>query len=75
LDSQQLVQSIEHALAAIRVGENEEDVTNEISISENQKTLAFTMDSGVVGVVDLATKSVQRMKSRHNSVSPDKICP
>lgn len=29
------------------------------------------MDSGVVGVVDIATKSVRRMKSRHNSVSPD----
>lgn len=41
----------------------------QISISENQKTLAFTMDSGAVGVVDLATKSVQRMKSQHNSVS------
>jgi hypothetical protein len=41
----------------------------QISISENQKTLAFTMDSGAIGVVDLATKSVQRMKSQHNSVS------
>lgn len=29
LDSQQLVQSNEHALTVIRVGENEEDVTNE----------------------------------------------
>ena len=27
------------------------------------------MDSGAVGVVDLATKSVQRMKSQHSSVS------
>lgn len=26
------------------------------------------MDSGVVGVVDLATKSVRRMKSQHNSI-------
>ena len=30
------------------------------------------MDSGVVGVVDLATKSVRRMKTQHNSVSLNK---
>jgi hypothetical protein len=41
----------------------------QISISENKKTLAFTMDSGAVGVVDLATKGARRMKSQHNSVS------
>jgi hypothetical protein len=44
----------------------------QISVSEDQKTLAFTMDSGGVGVVDLATKSVRRMKMQHNSVSPNK---
>ena len=27
------------------------------------------MDSSAVGVVDLATKSIQTMKTRHNSVS------
>ena len=27
------------------------------------------MDSGVVGVVDLTTKSVRTMKTRHDSVS------
>jgi WD40 repeat protein len=68
LDTQQLIQSNEHALTIINVGENEGDVTNEISVSENQKTLAFTMDSGGVGVVDLATKSVRRMKTQHNSI-------
>ena len=31
------------------------------------------MDSGVVGVVDLTTKSVRRMKTQHNSVSSNKL--
>jgi hypothetical protein len=38
----------------------------------NQKSLAFTLDSGAVGVVDLLTNSVRRMKTRHTSVSLDK---
>ncbi|KAI0005990.1 WD40-repeat-containing domain protein [Russula compacta] len=68
LDAQQIVQSKEHALTVIRIAESEGDLINEISVSENQKTLAFTMDSGAVGVVDLATRSVRRMKIRHNSI-------
>lgn len=67
LDTPQLVQSSVNALTVIDVGENEGDA-NEISVSENQKTLAFSTDSGVVGVVDLTTKSVRRMKTQHNSV-------
>jgi hypothetical protein len=84
-DAQQLVQSHENAVTVIQVGEDEGDVVNEVSVttspvaflrtygqiclSDNQKTLAFTMDSGTVGVVDLATKSIQRMTTQHNSVS------
>ncbi|KAH9966624.1 WD40-repeat-containing domain protein [Russula dissimulans] len=64
LDAQNLVQSNEHALTVIQVGENEAD----ICISENRKTLAFSMDSGAVGVVDLATNNVGIMKTRHNSI-------
>ncbi|KAI0256653.1 WD40-repeat-containing domain protein [Lactifluus subvellereus] len=66
--AQQLVQSHENALTVIQVGENEGDVVNEICLSDNQKTLAFTTDSGTVGVVDLTTKSIQRMKTQHNSI-------
>ncbi|KAN0123897.1 WD40-repeat-containing domain protein [Russula decolorans] len=68
LDTPQLVQSNVNALTVINIGENEGDA-NEISVSENQKTLAFAMDSGIVGVVDLTTKSIRRMKTQHNSVS------
>jgi len=68
LDAQQLIQSNEHALAIIQVGENEADVMNEICISENRKTLAFSLDGGAVGVVDLATNNVRMMKARHDSI-------
>ena len=43
---------------------------SKLSISENGKQLAFTSDSGCVGVVDLSSHTVTRMKSRHNTVSP-----
>ena len=87
LDTPQLVQSSENSLTVINVGDNEGDANEacaldisstfsetypQMSVSENQKTLAFTMDSGVVGVVDLTTKSVRRMKTQHNSVSLNK---
>ena len=41
---------------------------SQLSISENCKYLAFSSDSGAVGVVDLSALSVTRMKSRHNTV-------
>ncbi|KAI0306618.1 WD40-repeat-containing domain protein [Multifurca ochricompacta] len=61
------------ALSIIQVGENDEDVVNEARAAahlphENRKTLAFTTDSGTVGVVDLMTKIVQRMKTQHSSI-------
>lgn len=34
----------------------------------NQKSLAFTLDGGAVGVVDLLTNSVRRIKTRHTSI-------
>lgn len=71
LDTQQLIQSSENALVAIQVGENDGDVVNGISVSDNQKSLAFTLDSGAVGVVDLSTNSFRRMKTQHTSICAD----
>lgn len=42
---------------------------SQLSISENGKILGFSSDSGSIGVVDLATLTVTRMKSRHNTVN------
>ena len=42
---------------------------SQLSISENGKYLAFSSDSGAVGVVDLASKVITRMKNCHTNVS------
>ena len=42
---------------------------SQLNISENGKYLAFSSDSGTVGVVDLASKFITRMKNRHTTVS------
>ena len=41
----------------------------QLALHANKSHLAFSMDSGVVGVVDLSTKAVLRMKTKHESVS------
>ncbi|KAI9446498.1 WD40 repeat-like protein [Lactarius indigo] len=68
LDTQELIQTSENALITIQVGENDGDAVNGISVSENQKSLAFTLDSGAVGVVDLSTNGVRKMKTQHTSI-------
>jgi hypothetical protein len=41
---------------------------SQIALNINKSHLAFSMDSGVVGVVDLSTKTISRMKTKHESV-------
>ena len=41
---------------------------SQLSISDSGKHLAFSSDSGTVGTVDLSTRQVTRMKSRHTTV-------
>jgi hypothetical protein len=43
---------------------------SQISVNHNKTKLAYTMDSGVVGIVDLSTKISSRMKVKHANVSP-----
>ncbi|KAI0054020.1 WD40 repeat-like protein [Auriscalpium vulgare] len=63
-----ILQSAEDALGSLELGEDDDDVVNEISLSFNRKVLAFSTDGGTVGVVDLASRKVQRMKARHDSI-------
>lgn len=41
---------------------------SQLAMSVNKRHLAFSTDAGVVGVVDLSTKAVSRMKTKHDSV-------
>ena len=45
------------------------DCISKLSLNANKSHLAFGMDSGVVGVVDLSNNSITRMESKHDSVS------
>lgn len=42
---------------------------SKIALNHNQSKLAYTMDNGVVGVMDLTTKKASRMKVKHGNVS------
>ena len=41
---------------------------SQLRLSENKKSIAFCTDSGTVGVIDVATNDVSRMRTKHNSV-------
>ncbi|TFK92310.1 WD40 repeat-like protein [Polyporus arcularius HHB13444] len=67
-DLQKMIATVDDASASVEIGQDEDDVLNELSIGENGKHLAFTSDSGCVGIVDLSSHAITRMKSRHNTV-------
>ncbi|KAI0748517.1 WD40 repeat-like protein [Daedaleopsis nitida] len=66
--AQKMIMTAADASPSLVLGEDEDDVLNELSISDNGKHLAFSSDSGAVGVVDLSSLAVRRMRSRHNTV-------
>ncbi|KAF9500508.1 WD40 repeat-like protein [Pleurotus eryngii] len=66
-ESPKLIQKQSDALMSNNVGEDD-DVLNELSLSDNKDRLAFCCDSGNVGVVDLASKVVSTMKAKHSSI-------
>ncbi|EIW60133.1 WD40 repeat-like protein [Trametes versicolor FP-101664 SS1] len=68
VDSPKMIMSIEDATAILEVGEDEEDVLNELSLSENGKQLAFGSDSGSIGVIELSSQKITRMRATHTTV-------
>ncbi|KAM5532069.1 hypothetical protein V8D89_012224 [Ganoderma adspersum] len=68
LDSLKIINTSQDAAAVLDIGEDDDDVLNELSISENGKYFAFSSDSGAVGIVDLASKNITRMKNRHTTI-------
>ena len=42
---------------------------SKLALNANKSHLAFGMDSGVVGVIDLSNNSITKMESKHESVS------
>ncbi|KAF7294749.1 hypothetical protein MIND_01012300 [Mycena indigotica] len=68
MSSQKLVQNASDAALVLTLGEDEDDVLNELALGVSGSHMAFSTDSGAVGVVNLSTSSVQRMKTRHSSI-------
>ncbi|PIL24234.1 hypothetical protein GSI_13987 [Ganoderma sinense ZZ0214-1] len=68
LDSHKMISTAQDAVAVLDIGEDDDDVLNELNLSENGKCLAFGSDSGAVGIVDLASTVTTRMKNRHTTI-------
>ncbi|KAL0578690.1 hypothetical protein V5O48_003310 [Marasmius crinis-equi] len=68
MDDSKMILTPEDAAFSIEVCQNEEDVLNEIAFDASKRTIAFSSDSGLVGVVDVATKQVVEMKTKHTSI-------
>ncbi|KAJ7271949.1 WD40 repeat-like protein [Mycena haematopus] len=68
MDLEKMVLTAADAIAAIELCSDEEDVLNELALNSGKSHLAFSTDSGAVGVVDLSTKTITRMKTGHSSV-------
>ncbi|KZT71304.1 hypothetical protein DAEQUDRAFT_666305 [Daedalea quercina L-15889] len=56
------------ASVSFALGEDDEDVLNEVDLSHDGKYLAFSTDNGTVGVVELSTGYVTRMRTRHTNI-------
>ncbi|KAI0362404.1 WD40 repeat-like protein [Trametes cingulata] len=72
-DSQKMIMTAEDATCVLEVGEDNDDVLNEAStamlcLSDHGKLLAFGSDSGAVGTIDVSSKQISRMKTRHTTV-------
>ncbi|KII88293.1 hypothetical protein PLICRDRAFT_618934 [Plicaturopsis crispa FD-325 SS-3] len=65
-NSQKLVLSPTDATFTVEVGEDEENIVNEIASSKTD--IAYSTDSGTVGVIDTVTKNIVRMKTKHSNI-------
>ncbi|KAJ7510041.1 WD40-repeat-containing domain protein [Mycena galericulata] len=67
MDCPKLVQTPEDATTTIELCDKEDEL-NELALSPGKTHLAFSSDSGCVGVVDLSSQVVSRMKTSHSSI-------
>ncbi|KAF8136412.1 WD40-repeat-containing domain protein [Boletus edulis] len=68
LGTDKLVLTSSDAVQILDVGVDDDDIVGEFTINVKGTKMAFCTDSGSVGVVDLETNEVTRMKQSHNSV-------
>ncbi|KAG2341597.1 hypothetical protein BDR05DRAFT_976905 [Suillus weaverae] len=68
MDTEKMILAMADATLTLELGANDDDVLNELSLNQKNSQLAFCLDSGTVGVVDLSTKEVTRMKTSHDNI-------
>ncbi|KAF8735152.1 hypothetical protein AX14_002657 [Amanita brunnescens Koide BX004] len=68
LDSPKMIQDVHDALEVIDLVAQPDDLVNEIGLNGNKTHIVFSTDAGIVGVVDLTTKEILRMKTEHGNV-------
>ncbi|KAG2038776.1 hypothetical protein BDR03DRAFT_1009517 [Suillus americanus] len=69
MDTENIIPEKADATLTLELGTDNDDMLNELSINQKNSQLAFCLDSGTVGVVDLSTKQVSRM-AISESMSP-----
>ncbi|KIK44998.1 hypothetical protein CY34DRAFT_22746 [Suillus luteus UH-Slu-Lm8-n1] len=68
MDTEKMVLAKADATLTLELGADDDDVLNELSLNQKNDQLAFCLDSGKVGVVDLSTKQFTRMKTNHDNI-------
>ncbi|KAH0830620.1 WD40-repeat-containing domain protein [Lanmaoa asiatica] len=68
LSTDKLILTSSDALQRLDIGVDDDDNSGDLSINVKGTKMAFCTDSGSVGVVDLQTNEVTRMKQSHNNV-------
>ncbi|KAK0498629.1 WD40-repeat-containing domain protein [Armillaria luteobubalina] len=69
MDSPAMILTLSDALESVEVCSSDgDDVLNEISLDAGKSQLAFCTDNGLVGVIELGSKRVSVMKTKHENV-------
>ncbi|TFK55066.1 hypothetical protein OE88DRAFT_1653702 [Heliocybe sulcata] len=63
-----MISSLDDADFQIQLGEDKDDVLNELAVNRSATYLAFGTDAGSVGVVELASNRASRMRVRHENI-------
>ncbi|KAK7020475.1 WD repeat-containing protein 53 [Favolaschia claudopus] len=67
MDLDKLVLTVEDVVTAIELC-SDDDVLNELALNSAKTHLAYSADSGAVGVMAISTKNIIRMKTSHSSI-------
>ncbi|KAE9409457.1 hypothetical protein BT96DRAFT_806325, partial [Gymnopus androsaceus JB14] len=67
MDTPSMIMTVQDAITSLKLTEDD-DVLNEIVLDSGKKHLAFSTDLGVIGVVELSSQSISKMKEKHTNI-------